>query len=286
MRRIITRHEIDLEFVNREIVESQDDIEGDLQRLQHSRGRIGFLFDDTVRILFYRCAVDQDARYLETWESVTTAMQVGSVIFAAAQRDEGRLECMIAHKIRHVPATGPQSWADPDTWLMALWLTMICRERERSRMLAQVPVETMFSTGGESDEYVRLWIEALQAYWRYEDDVFDQLLPAMHATDPERLHVASEKSVLFLHWPVMKAFSYLIQGKSEEFNAALAEAVDLHKDFWSGDAELAAKPDGFVALAPLALACLARDQELPVEVESDYLPRHLVSGEWLGEFPT
>ncbi|MEU3657683.1 Imm49 family immunity protein [Streptomyces sp. NPDC032161] len=46
------------------------------------------------------------------------------------------------------------------------------------------------------------------------------------------------------------------------------------------------KPDGHLALAPLALACLAHDSGIPVDVESGYPPHHLLPRGWLGEFPT
>ncbi|WP_313906128.1 Imm49 family immunity protein [Streptomyces sp. 130] len=42
----------------------------------------------------------------------------------------------------------------------------------------------------------------------------------------------------------------------------------------------------WVALAPPAMACLAADADFPIEIESDYLPLHLLKGTWAGEFPT
>ncbi|ESU48014.1 hypothetical protein P376_4005 [Streptomyces sp. HCCB10043] len=39
-------------------------------------------------------------------------------------------------------------------------------------------------------------------------------------------------------------------------------------------------------MAPLAMACFALDAGFPVEVESDYLPKHLLQRTWIGEFPT
>ncbi|MFF3617701.1 immunity 49 family protein [Streptomyces sp. NPDC002467] len=40
---------------------------------------------------------------------------------------------------------------------------------------------------------------------------------------------------------------------------------------------------GLVALAPLAMACFAREAGIS---KSDYLPAVLLNGNWLGEFPT
>ncbi|MGA5166236.1 Imm49 family immunity protein [Streptomyces lavendulocolor] len=42
----------------------------------------------------------------------------------------------------------------------------------------------------------------------------------------------------------------------------------------------------YLALGPLAIACLAYDAGFPIEVESEYLPKHLLTHGWLGEYPT
>lgn len=41
-----------------------------------------------------------------------------------------------------------------------------------------------------------------------------------------------------------------------------------------------------MALPLLAMACLAHDGGIPIEVETDYLPKHLVQRGRLGEFET
>ena len=40
-------------------------------------------------------------------------------------------------------------------------------------------------------------------------------------------------------------------------------------------------PSGFFALMPTALAAVAHDQGIPIEVESDYLPRNFVTNYWV-----
>jgi hypothetical protein len=41
--------------------------------------------------------------------------------------------------------------------------------------------------------------------------------------------------------------------------------------------------DGLVALGPLAIASFARERGIPVEVESEYLPKALLEFAWEGE---
>lgn len=37
------------------------------------------------------------------------------------------------------------------------------------------------------------------------------------------------------------------------------------------------------ALGPLAIACMARDAGMPIEVQSEYLPKELLEFGWVGE---
>ncbi|MFF3148306.1 Imm49 family immunity protein, partial [Streptomyces sp. NPDC057927] len=55
--------------------------------------------------------------------------------------------------------------------------------------------------------------------------------------------------------------------------------------YWTADEERESLT-GDVAIAPLAIACLAFDAGRPIEVESEYLPENLLDRSWLGEFET
>ncbi|MEU8626683.1 immunity 49 family protein [Streptomyces sp. NPDC048669] len=72
---------------------------------------------------------------------------------------------------------------------------------------------------------------------------------------------------------------------SKKLNEALAEALELHRAYW-GSPERADDIAGFLALGPLAVACLAHDAGFPIEVESEYLPVRLLDRSWPGEFDT
>ncbi|MEU0112119.1 immunity 49 family protein [Streptomyces sp. NPDC006251] len=75
----------------------------------------------------------------------------------------------------------------------------------------------------------------------------------------------------------------VIRRDPAEFNKALTDALRWHKAYWTADLDRATSADGLVALGPLAMACLARDQGITVEVESEYLPKALLGYAWFGE---
>jgi hypothetical protein len=88
-----------------------------------------------------------------------------------------------------------------------------------------------------------------------------------------------------LHPPI-NLFHHFVRKDEEGFSPALVEALKLHKAYWTLTEDRSTDIDGAVALGPLAIACLAYDAGFPIDVESDYLPKHLLTHGWLGEFPT
>lgn len=232
------------------------------------------------------CGSDPRAADLPTWEAWVTAMQVGSAVFRSAVITEGFVECRISNQVRAIPATGPQTYSDAGNWLTAFWLAIICRERGRLAELAEVPIALMRASGTVHAEYVYAWIDALQKWLREGGDLSDPLSAAMAGTDPNALPVGDQDLVLKIQYPPINLFIQYITQEPEQFNEALIDALNWHKDYWTEDEERFNSSSGLVALGPLAMACLAYDADFPITVESEYLPKHLLQRGWLGEFPT
>jgi hypothetical protein len=171
----------------------------------------------------YLCAGDPRAAWSDTWSAIVRATQAGAGLFQAAGATEGTVAFRFDESIRERPATGPTRDSDAVNWLTAMWLAIICRERARIDLLANVPLDVLRASGQTHDEFVLAWVRTLQLFFRREDGVIDALLAAMN---------------------------------------------------------------GLVALAPLAIACVARDAGVAVEVESDYLPFHLLAATRVGEVST
>ncbi|MEU4873342.1 immunity 49 family protein [Streptomyces sp. NPDC021608] len=223
-------------------------------------------FSSAVSTAKLQCSLDPTAKMLETWEAWVMAMQVGSALFASATAPEGStVECVIAHEVRTIPAVGPTHFTDAGTWLDAFWLAVVCRDQARMTALCQVPIETLRASGAVFEEYIYHWVDALQTYWLERPGLGDKLVAAFDGTDPDRLRVADRELML---------------------KVALVRALELHKDYWTADPEREESGDGDIPLAVLAITCLAYDAGRPIDVESEYLPEHLLKRSWLGEFPT
>jgi hypothetical protein len=255
-----------------------------IERIEEHPQLLWSLFETSLMDVCFRCANDPRAALGETWEAVTLAMQSGSAIFAAALSD-GPTECQIGADTFRIPATGARSWTTAETWITTFWLATICREKDRLDMLADVPASLLRASGAEYDEFIYSWVDALKMFWRRDQGYFDQITAAMGGTDPATLN-APEELVLLTWFPQMKVFSYLVQGEADSFNDALAESVELHRTYWADDPYRSKRPEGYICLASTALAALAVELDVPVDVESDYLPKHLIQRTWIGEFPT
>ncbi|MFE3187316.1 immunity 49 family protein [Streptomyces violascens] len=247
----------------------------------------GLTFSKTLNTAYVHCLHDPTANASETWEAWVAAMQTGSALFASATAPEGTsVDCMIAHKKRTIPASDPRHFVNAGTWLQAFWLAVICRDQDRMTRLCQVTVDQLRASGAEFEEYIYPWVEALQAYWLQRPDLGEKLVAAFDGTNPENLRFVDRELMLKILYPPLNLFYRFITQDTEKFSEALVQAIQLHHEYWTADEERREDLDGAVALAPLALACLAYDAGQPIEVESEYLPENLLDRSWLGEFPT
>ncbi|MEU6274148.1 immunity 49 family protein [Streptomyces populi] len=259
---------------------------GEVDRVEESASTIDGTFGTSVLNLRARCVIDPRAASVETWEATVTAMQLGSALFAVTGVSEGTVECFIDRRTRSLRAVGPLSTADAGTWLQAFWLAVICREQERMTRLCEIPLDRLRAPEGRYDEYVHHWVDTLQTYWLRRPGLVEKLTATFEASDPAVARIAPRDLLQGILHPPITLFYHFVRGDEEGFGPALAEALKLHRAYWTLSEERSADIDGSIALGPLAIACLAHDGGIPVEVESDYLPGHLLRRGWLGEFPT
>ncbi|MGA4842072.1 immunity 49 family protein [Streptomyces sp. G45] len=263
-------------------------IEG-IDGLESSAGAASLLdshFDTSLLVLHARCVNDPEAALFETWEATVNAMQLGSALFAVTGVSEGVVECRVNGKVRRIPAVGPLSTADAGNWLTAFWLAVICREQGRMTQLCEIPLERLRAPEGQYDEYVYHWVDTLQTYWLRRPGLVEKLTDALRMSDPAVARIAPPDLLQAVLYPPINLFYHFVTKDEAGFSPALEEALKLHRTYWTLNEERASDIDGSIALGPLAIACLAYDGKLPINVESEYLPKHLLQHDWLGEFPT
>ncbi|MHA5054106.1 immunity 49 family protein [Streptomyces sp. SD15] len=281
----IPRHEFPTRNVPSVLESSANRFWRKVQYLQDEPSGFSNVLASAIQIFGTHCAVDPEADKLETWEACVTAMQVGSALFESAQATTDSIECRIDHKMRTIRA-GALPRAHAGNWLNAFWLACVCREKKRMTELCQFPVARLRQADGVFDEYIYHWVEALQAYWLKRPEFGDKLVAAVDGTDPAVLQHAPRDGVLQIMYPPMNLLTQLARGDQDKFNAELAKAIEWHKDYWTRDEDRELTAQGLIALGPLALTCLAIQAGFTITVESEYLPKHLIAGAWINEFPT
>lgn len=260
----------------------EESLSDSLEKIETSHNSRSGAVMESLNVALVRCVGDPGAGMLETWESWLLAMQVHSAVFAAAAPDRETVTCKIRQEERHLATTGPQTYAD--TWLDAFYLAVICREATRLDMLARIPVSLLRDFGGALDEYTYAWVETLQSFWLRRDALCTHLVRAVDLSAPEHTRVVDAETMTKLRYPpIMMLYRYL-RNDAAGFNEALADAVRRHNEYCTADEDRAQNIQGVVALAPLAIACLAKANGIPVEVETDYLPEALLDFAWCGEF--
>ncbi|CAM5540273.1 hypothetical protein GCM10010329_28070 [Streptomyces spiroverticillatus] len=284
---VIARHDLPTGPDVHEYVTQLDDyLAWEIGRLAGSTATIDSVFDTAVLSMYAHSVIDPRAAKAETWEAVVKAMQAGSAFFAVTGVSEGAVECRIGEEVRSLPAVGPLSTASAGSWLTAFWLAVICREQERMTQLCEIPLERLRAPEGEYDEYIYHWVDVLQTYWLRRPGLVEKLTAALEMSDPSVAQIAPRDLLQGILYPPINLFYHFVRRDVEGFGPALEEALKLHRMYWTLNEDRASDRRGSIALGPLAVACLAYDGELPVNVESEYIPKHLLQRSWLGEFPT
>ncbi len=152
--------------------------------------------------------------------------------------------------------------------------------------LCEIPLEMLRSPDGSYDEFVYNWVDVLQTYWLRRPGLVDKLIATIEASDPAATRITPRDMLQGVLYPPINLFYHFVRKDEEGFSPALADALKLHKAYWTMNEEREKDIDGSFALGPLAIACLAYDGGFTIGVESEYLPKHLLQREWLGEFPT
>jgi hypothetical protein len=284
--RAITRHQLQVPSTEGVDARIADTVEKGLAEVENDPHVLNRLLSAAQRLMGWRCYLDPTANKVESWEATVLAMQTANAIFEVANAGEGEVRLLLGEQTVTVPAGSTGDIAHAGNWVTAYYLAVICREQDRLKMLAETPIDLLRASGADFDEYIYAWIDTLQTYWQEGPDIGAKLQRAIELTDPEAAEVSADLMLKVLYPPINLFYRFL-ENQREEFNDALAQALELNKEYWdTPDEGRNYMPNGTLPLGPLAMTCFAYDAEFPIEVESDYLPKHLVQRTWLGEFPT
>ena len=232
---------------------------------------------DSLERTQWQLLIDPTAEQVPTYSSLLISARAGAAFFKAATTTQDRFDYLLRTPIT-LDATGPTHSHTPAMWLDALATAIICRTQGLVADICEYPTNLL---QGNFDDYIFAWVDALKAFFTGDDDLYPKINRSIELTDPEQLPGLPGEIALHRYYPSMKLLFNLAAGNAQAFNEDLHEALQLHRRFWTANEERISLPSGFFALMPTALAAVAHDQGIPIEVESDYLPRNFVTNYWV-----
>ncbi|MCN9239963.1 immunity 49 family protein [Streptomyces sp. RY43-2] len=240
----------------------------------------GEAFASALTLAHVHCAADPEAADADTWGAWAAALQLGCALFTGGQSQE----CYVDEdRVSHLPATSAAPPADARAWLDALYLAIVCRQRDRISRLCEVPLATL-RQDDSVDEYVLHWIDTLRTYFseRSMDDVVEKLIATMDTSMPDAVTHAPKDFVNRIDYQPVALFHRLIARDHDAFDEALSEALTEHGGYW-GESRA---PRAQVALGPLAMASLAYDFGFPIGEKHPYMPMYLLNRERIEVIPS
>jgi hypothetical protein len=169
-----------------------------------------------------------------------------------------------------------RDWVNAGSWVYALDMAIIARDREAIQWLLEFPEERMRNATIIDNEYDFLFVDFLKAFFSGGKDQGRKLLAAYKATDPKLLHEEVIDTALKLHVPVMDLWASFLSNNEEEFNQRLEKALLLEREF-SSDHPM--NTFSLISYPLTAMVALAHDKGWKVRVTSGYMPDWMIKGE-------
>ena len=151
------------------------------------------------------------------------------------------------------------------------------RHHEAIAVLASIQPHDLRDLSPAAPSWFASEAAALTATFRRDADASDWLVAAMRAADPDRVDPVSRDYVRLLVGAELELGLRVVERDGAGFGIALAQALGGHHHYY-GQGDAKGGVHGQLALAPLAMACLARDLGvgLSIAITTDYVPEWII----------
>ncbi len=266
----IKRHKVDLD-VCREWFDSERDrlpkFLGYIKNNPSSLSQVATVAEDLIR---YGSVVAPDSPDIP--RALRICAQANAALFAIDRAGGERVEILLGNE--KVILSGPinESILHASRWLSGVWQAMICRESALVESFCQTPTKRLRQSSTTDPEYRYNWIDAVQGFWSGAADTAKRVVVAMEATDPDRADILARDWTLNIDVPAIRLLFYAI-ARDKEFDNALNEAIELHKQYWTATPKRRKDPNGFLSFELTAMTVLATERNVPFDVQSEYFLR-------------
>lgn len=187
----------------------------------------------------------------------------------------------------------PQKGVKASVWLRVYYLALILRNEEVKSFLFTIPVTKIIYP--QTEETSVLLKNYLQFFYSFCETIPDykKLEDCRRITDRNKAlfscKITPENipylSLSMMYHEICVLETLFLKGVGA-FNLALEKVLLNHRSFWSQKKVLRAGGDpvnydfnGFISLPLTAICTIAYDKDLQLDLESDYIPDFLITGE-------
>ena len=222
------------------------------------------------------CGSIVDSLSPEIPRSLALGAKAAAGIASASSQNSGQVNVDIwPDRKLQLKALGPNGFCHAGNWRVGFYMSVISNDNMSADALSNLPVGIVRQSPTKSDECIYLYVDALQRFWRHDTETSKKLLAAVDATEPKTVRIASHDYILNILVPEMESFYRFLTGEVDRFNETLLFALERHKKFWN-KADRKRDWEGYLALGLLSICVLAKRTGIPIEVQSDYIPTHLM----------
>lgn len=171
-------------------------------------------------------------------------------------------------------------------WVKALGLFFVLRDRKGINLLLSAPRFTFENAAIKHTELDFRILRVIQNIYNQSaaKDMMQYIQEALEATDPSLnlfdVDKESTSFVLHIEEPLLRVWMAALMNKETYFNEQLEDAILLHKKYYS-TSDRCNDSQGWISWRLLAPIVFAHDSGINIEVESEYIPKWLVKGDFI-----
>jgi hypothetical protein len=276
----ITRHPVDVQRVTNVFQSRQEDLAESLECARRNSTTLDLLFRDASRIYLAGSVLAPNSPHVA--HALTLAAQAGAALFLFQHIEDPPRPFVLGEgpPVVYVQPAGSSSAAFFN-WMTVFYLCLITRQTHLTDEVCRVPNDVFRHSdivGAATEDYS--YGDMLRAVWTHEHFTRTPIFVRVEAECRRNADTNRRKPnyVRLITLPYLQALRYLEERDDKGFAAALTEALQGHKEYWS-HSKYRQEFNGFVSVPLTAVAALAWDRGLRFAVDSDYLPLSWVRGD-------
>jgi hypothetical protein len=276
--KFIPRHVIATKDVSQTIKLRDGVIDSLFDIIKENPDQLGALYSECLRAFGYAFVVDENFSKARSLFSIAQKSIVAH--FQLAGFPDKKIIIHLGDRIFNLNGYKAADNINTADWRTALSMSVILKDNKGIEHLLQVSESVLRLSEVKGDEFNFKYVEFLKSLWdpNKRKDTESLLLEVYDLIEKKNIKIQSHDLVLRLIYPQLAMYTAIISDNHAEFNNRLYQALDLWKGFC--EEMNPNSPLNFFNFTLTSITTLAHARKIPIEVESDYMPKEMIEGTW------